>query len=77
MLGSDEQPGIIHRSVQKLFFAKEAIERRSGIDCRVKISVEMLEIYNETVRRCICVCVFTSSPAIKANFYSVYRFVTF
>jgi hypothetical protein len=49
MLGSDEQPGIIHRSIQKLFSAKEAIERRSGTACRVNISVELLEIYNETV----------------------------
>jgi len=50
MLGSDEQPGIIYRAVEKLFSAKGFLENRN--DCnniRVQISVEMLEIYNETV----------------------------
>ena len=61
MLGSDEQPGIIHRSIQKLLSAKEAIERRSGTACRVNISVELLEIYNETVCDWLCVFLFTSN----------------
>ena len=50
MLGSDDHPGLIIRSIQMIFSNKTLIESRSNNDCRVSISIEMLEIYNEQVR---------------------------
>jgi hypothetical protein len=47
MLGSESSQGIIQRAIQKLFSSKNSAHPRSGV---VKISVEMLEIYNEHVR---------------------------
>jgi len=48
MLGTNDQPGIIYRSILKIFDAKKDIEER----CKgnVNITVELLEIYNENVQ---------------------------
>jgi hypothetical protein len=50
MLGEAKNEGIIARAVGKLFAAKEEIEALSLEETEVKISVELLEIYNEKVR---------------------------
>jgi Kinesin motor domain len=49
MLGDDQNKGIIGRAVEKLFVAKNEIENVSGGET-VAISVEILEVYNDTVR---------------------------
>jgi len=51
ILGTDDHPGILYRSIQKLFSAKKTLERRrtGNNDYRVQISVRLLEIYNELV----------------------------
>lgn len=54
MLGVENNKGIIWRSVEKLFEAKEAIEALSRGNTKVCIKVEMLEIYNEEVRDLLC-----------------------
>ena len=50
MLGDSKNEGIIFRSVRMLFESKTSIEEASDGSTKVEISVEMLEIYNETVR---------------------------
>ena len=50
MLGEEGQEGIISRAVQKLFDAKREVEGLSRGDSKVKLSVELLEVYNEQVR---------------------------
>lgn len=50
MLGEANNEGIIARAVGKLFAAKEEIEALSLEETEVKLSVELLEIYNEKVR---------------------------
>jgi len=50
MLGDDENVGLIGRSVSKLFAAKRFIEEMSRSEANVKISVELLEVYNDDVR---------------------------
>ena len=49
MLGSDECKGLVFRSIDKIFEAKEAIESDSKSPYTFNLSVEMLEIYNERV----------------------------
>ncbi|GMI11050.1 hypothetical protein TrVE_jg3315 [Triparma verrucosa] len=49
MLGSDECKGLVFRSVEKIFSAKNAIEADSKSPFSVELKVEMLEIYNEKV----------------------------
>ncbi|GAX16856.1 hypothetical protein FisN_5Hh229 [Fistulifera solaris] len=50
MLGEAKNEGIIARAVGKLFAAKDEIETLSLEETEVKVSVELLEIYNEKVR---------------------------
>ena len=50
MLGEPLNEGIIARSVTKLFDAKSEIEALSRGSTKVKVSIELLEIYNEEVR---------------------------
>lgn len=50
MLGTGANPGIITNSIKKLFDSKRTIEETSKGSTTVKISVELLEIYNEQVR---------------------------
>ena len=50
MLGTKENPGLITRSVKKLFDSKNMLELTSNGKLDVNISVELLEIYNEQVR---------------------------
>lgn len=50
MLGTKENPGLITRSVKKLFDSKNMLEVTSNGKLDVNISVELLEIYNEQVR---------------------------
>jgi kinesin family member C1 len=50
MLGTKENPGLITRSVKKLFDSKNMLEVTSNGKLDVVISVELLEIYNEQVR---------------------------
>ncbi|GMH64196.1 hypothetical protein TL16_g03911 [Triparma laevis f. inornata] len=49
MLGSDECKGLVFRSVEKIFTAKNIIEADSKSPFSVELKVEMLEIYNEKV----------------------------
>ena len=50
MLGEPSNEGLIARSVTKLFNAKSEMEALSRGSTQVKLSVELLEIYNEEVR---------------------------
>ena len=50
MLGEPLNEGLIARSVTKLFDAKSEMEALSRGSTKVKLSVELLEIYNEEVR---------------------------
>eukprot|EP00551_Chaetoceros_affinis_P019312 CAMPEP_0203726086 /NCGR_PEP_ID=MMETSP0092-20131115/8828_1 /ASSEMBLY_ACC=CAM_ASM_001090 /TAXON_ID=426623 /ORGANISM="Chaetoceros affinis, Strain CCMP159" /LENGTH=239 /DNA_ID=CAMNT_0050607209 /DNA_START=14 /DNA_END=729 /DNA_ORIENTATION=+ len=50
MLGNDESPGVIRKSIRKLFNEKRALEEASKGAASAQISVELLEIYNEQVR---------------------------
>ncbi len=50
MLGNDENPGVITKSIKKLFNTKRTLEETSKGSASVQISVELLEIYNEQVR---------------------------
>jgi hypothetical protein len=50
MLGEASNEGLISRSVAKLFEAKHEMEALSRGATQVKLSVELLEIYNEQVR---------------------------
>ncbi len=50
MLGNEHNPGVITKAVTKMFESKKLLEDVSGGSTSAKISVELLEIYNETVR---------------------------
>ena len=50
MLGDESNQGLIARSVAMLFSSKSEIEALSKGETTVRLSVELLEIYNETVR---------------------------
>ncbi len=50
MLGTEANPGLITNAIQKLFNSKRTIEATSKGKTTIKISVELLEIYNEQVR---------------------------
>ena len=50
MLGDETNPGIIARAVQMLFSAKRETESMSQGETQVRLSVELLEVYNEQVR---------------------------
>ena len=52
MFGDSSNPGLITRAVSNLFAAKSKIEAGKSFsdDSKVKISLELLEIYNENVR---------------------------
>ena len=50
MLGEEGNKGIVTRSVEMLFKAKQEIEALSRGETNVELSVELLEIYNEKVR---------------------------
>ena len=50
MLGNKKNPGIIKRSIDALFEAKERYEIDSRGEWQVEIGVELIEIYNEQVK---------------------------
>ena len=50
MLGQDGNDGLIGRSIQKMFDEKRDLETLSKGESKVRISVELLEVYNEKVR---------------------------
>jgi hypothetical protein len=77
MLGSDDEPGIIFRSVQKLFCVKKSMESRSDRNNRMSISVEMLEIYNETVRIIAATSKYLFAKYTEHPFISILRFGIF
>jgi len=49
MLGTKDAPGLIFRSVEKLFDAKQQLENNGCDNWKVKMSIEMLEVYNERI----------------------------
>lgn len=49
MLGTEQSPGLILRSIQKIFEAKKNLEDDIKSNWKVNLKVEMLEIYNERV----------------------------
>jgi hypothetical protein len=49
MLGSENNPGLISRSINKFFNAKREIESLTEGATNVSINVELLEVYNEQV----------------------------
>jgi kinesin family member C1 len=61
MLGEPSNEGLIERSVTKLFNAKSEMEALSRGSTQVKLSVELLEIYNEEVRDLLAATSKTSS----------------
>ena len=50
MLGPDGNDGLIGRSIHKMFDDKRVLETLSKGETKVRISVELLEVYNEKVR---------------------------
>lgn len=50
MLGTEENPGLTTKAINKLFNTKRTLEESPKGSTKVHISIELLEIYNEQVR---------------------------
>ena len=67
MLGNKKNPGIVKRSIDALFEAKERYEVDSRGELQVEISVELIEIYNEQVKDLLARKMHTNDSNLSVN----------